>query len=208
MFRPLIALLALALLAPIASAAPIVYTFESPQFTAGQTTPLAGVAPNSGPASFLATFTSAPNAGAFSIINFQPTPQFSGLSLFEPLGSAGNTLTVSFNAPITDVSLNFATNGAGSITLTTPVGSATQASANIGGTFPGGLLSFSSATPFTTLALTAATPGNAPVEFAIDNLTVNAAPTAVPEPATFAVFGVLAVSALGLRRRPKGAPAA
>ncbi len=36
-----------------------VYTFESPQFTTGQATPLLDVAPNSGPSTFLASFTSA-----------------------------------------------------------------------------------------------------------------------------------------------------
>ena len=60
------------------------YTFEAPVFTAGQTTPLLNVAPNSGDASFRASFTSAPTAGGFQVSSFVPNPLFSGNGLFDP----------------------------------------------------------------------------------------------------------------------------
>lgn len=180
--------------APSATAAPILYTFE--QFGAVLQTPLLSVAPDSGPSSFLASFTSAPAATGFLVAPFQANGLFSGNSLFEPLGSLGNTLTVTVNQAIFSISLVFATNGPGTLNFGSPVGSTSVTSTSQGGGngFPGGTLTFSSATPFLTFGLNA---GASP-EFAIDNLSLDLAPTAVPEPSTLILCGVGLVA--GLRR--------
>jgi hypothetical protein len=78
-----------------------------------------------------------------------------------------------------------------------------------GGTgFQGGVLTFSSATPFTSATLQGfLSGGTVPVGLAIDNLQLDTAPAPVPEPAT------LTLTALGLagaltryrRRRRSGA---
>jgi len=163
-----------------------------------------------GPPTFLTDFLATPSTGAFEIFNFQPTPQFSGQNLFEPRGTTGNTLTIDFHSPIDSVSFAFATNGLGQIDVTTPFGTQMQPSLNIGGTFPGGMFTFSSASPFSTVQLTAFATGGAPVEFAIDNLTVTPAAgsttTSVPEPSSLALLGtgavVLAVGGWYRRRKP------
>lgn len=166
----------------------IVYTFEPPRFTPLQFTPLLNVAPNSGPSTVLASFTSAPNPFAFQVAPFLANGLFSGNSLVEPLGVTGNTLSIALNQPAIAVALVFATNGPGSLQLTSPVGGTTVTSTpqSGGAGFPGGTLSFSSATPFSTFSLAALPPaGGRLPEFAIDNLTL----TPIPEPSTL-VMGV------------------
>ena len=185
----------------------VIYTFEAPQFTVGESTSILNQSPNVGPATFQADFLSSPTSNAFQIISFQPHSLFSGMTLFEPNGVTGNTLTINFNTPIDAVSLVFSTNGAGRIDLVTPEGSVSQNSTNLGGTFPGGTVAFTSPTPFTTLQLSAFNTGGTPLEFAIDNLTLTPAATAVPEPPSammlIVVFGLGGIWSLCGKMRSK-----
>lgn len=185
----------------------VTYTFE--QFGAGgQTTPLLNVAPDSGPPSFTASFTSSPNPAGFGVFNFQPNGLFSGNSLAEPGGGAGNTLTVSLNMAITSVSLVFATNsfsGFNSLFFFSSSGTTSVASTSQSGGagFDGGVLTFSSSTAFTSFSLNALGDGKSPIpEFAIDNLVMEFANgVSVPEGgSTLAMGAVAALVLIGFHR--------
>jgi hypothetical protein len=184
---------------PQSQAAFVTYTFESPEFTAGQFTPLLNKAPNVGSSAFRADFTSSPNSGGFQILNFQPNSLFSGNSLVAPGGSF-DTLTITVNTPVQSVSFDFGMNlsptgNPGQMRLISPVGTQNQNGGNVGGSFQGGTLTFNSATPFTTFQLQAFNSAGNRVEFAIDDLTLTLAePTAVPVPGSI----VLAFMGLGL----------
>lgn len=187
----------------------VTYTFESPQFTVGQTTPLLNIAPNTGSPTFLASFTSSPFAGGFRIDFFQPNPLFTGNLLYDPSVFPVDTLTISFNTPVESVQFAFAINefpsgppgGPGQITLTSPVGSQTQTAGNVGGPFLGGTFSFSSPTPFTTLQLRGFSSFGQRVAFAIDNLTLTT--QVIPEPTTLVLLGtgLAGVGAAARKRR-------
>ncbi len=179
----------------------VLYTFEAPRFTVGQAIPMVNVAPNSGDPSFLASFTSPTLGPVFRISPFQPNGLFSGNSLFEPTGFAGNTLTITLNQPITSLSLVFATNGAGSISLSSAAGGVTVTSTpQLGGSqFAGGTLNFTGSTAFSSFSLTEVAPtGGLVTEFAIDNLAMNSA--TVPEPSSLALSGVAGLVGLGYAR--------
>ena len=78
----------------------VVYTFDS--LLARQATPLLSLAPDVGPGSFLASFTSSPSPNAFQITSTSVSPSFSGLSLIDvsyPPTSA-STLTITLNKAI------------------------------------------------------------------------------------------------------------
>jgi hypothetical protein len=174
----------------------VTYTFEPPFFS-GQTVPLTDRAPNSGPNTFLADFTSPGMlTGPFRIATV-PHAFFVSQSLFNPISPA--ILTISFNIPVNYVELSFGLAVPGVLTLTSPVGSITQNSSMVGNSH-GGILVFSSSTPFTMFQLEgfnlAAVP--VPVLFGIDNLTMNV----VPEPATILLLSTgLVVIAAKLRKR-------
>src|ERR1051326_2652602 len=145
---------------PAHAATIVQYSFESPQFAVGQTTPILNVAPNVNPGTFLASFTDANPPDFYEIQgSLQPNNLFSGQYLIE-LHSQTDALNIVFNTSVDRLIVDFALaigNGSspGSLKLTTPAGGTTQASSDqAGGTgFQGGILTFSSATPFTSATL-------------------------------------------------------
>ncbi len=181
---PAATLLGLVLLfsAERANAVTVTYTFE--QFTDAPTfpplggpivnfTPLLNVAPDSGPASFQANFTSSPNPAGFAVLNFQPNLLLSGNGLFTSV--AGNTLTITLNEPVVSVSLDFSTRLAATLEFTSLSGSTSVISTSQGANL-GGILTFSSAVPFSTFNLSTDTMTAIPSDFGIDNLTLRTIP--------------------------------
>lgn len=192
-----------------AQADTVTYNFEQPIFGVGNTTPIVR-GPNSGPSGFEATFTAAPQAGAFTILDFgQPNALITGQYLTVPITSnSNNTLTVTLNTPVTSVSVNFAIQilfpSPGQLVLTSPSGGTSQASASIDGTLnQGGVLTFSTTIPFSSFTLAAFNNFGQPTRFAIDDLimeTASAEP--VPEPATILLLSAgLAGAVFKVRRR-------
>ena len=165
----------------------VTYTFEAPQFTNGEFTPILNRSPNVGSPAFQASFTSGV-ANGYQILNFQGNGLFSGLSLVAP-GGLPNVLTITFNMPVYQVQFVWAQIVPGRIDFVSSAGSQSQNSVAVGGgsTFPGGTFIFSSANSFTSFTLSAFNVAGAPVELAIDNLTLTT--TAVPEPATMLLLG-------------------
>jgi len=183
-------------------AAPISYSFDTPSFPLNGTTPFVGIAPDLGPAGFLASFTTAPDANGFTVTTFPPPqPLITGRALVDPTGGAVDVLTVTTNTPIDRVELGFAILTSGSLRITTPVGAFTQPSGNVGGNFQGGTLSFTSPTPFNTFQLQALDVGGNPTRFGIDNLLLNSVSqaSAVPEPASGLVV-LIGAGAVAWRR--------
>jgi PEP-CTERM motif-containing protein len=192
-----------------AQADTVTYTFDAPNFVVGSATPIVG-SPNSGPAGFQATFTAAPEAGAFTIQDSgQPNPLITGQYLTNTiLVNANNTLTVTLNTPITSVSVNFGIQilftSPGQLVLTSPVGGTSQASALIpgAGLNQGGVLTFSTTIPFTSFTLAAFNNFGQPTRFAIDDLVMETASAgAVPEPATIFLLSAGLVGAVFKVRR-------
>ena len=114
--------------------------------------------------------------------------------------------------PVTQLTVDFAigvtTPGSGFLHLDTPSGSADQtASYGAGDDFPGGTLTFSTATPFLTATLqgfdTTSSPAGAPINIYIDNLQL----TEVPELDSGLIASGLTILGGGMlilraRRRP------
>ena len=125
----------------------------------------------------------------------------SGNSLQWSTNPAGST-TLTFLTPITAFAADFFDVGTvGATTLTAALNNGDNAVLFSGFTGGGGnqqFRGFISTTPFTSITFTN-TAGGDFVE--IDNVRFGAA--TVPEPATMAVFGLMAVGAFGVRRRMK-----
>jgi hypothetical protein len=152
-----------------------------------------------------ATFSSPADPGGFEVGNPGPfAPPFSGYSLFDSLLSANATniaLDVAFSSNLSQVSMDFATDGSGPFDLSAYegaalVGMATETgSIPTGHIYPQGVITFDGAV-FDKLVLTAPS-GNTPF-FAIDNL------DAVPEPISLLLLlTLLAIVAVPLHRKFK-----
>jgi hypothetical protein len=118
-------------------------------------------------------------------------------------GSAGVgniPLNISFSQPVDQISLVFALNVVDDNTiplvLTTNTGGSTSATTT-GFAFPEGALSFSGAA-FTSIDLS--TPASS---FAIDNLVLDTAEVAVPEPSSLAMLGAGLLGMWSFRRRQR-----
>jgi len=184
-----------------AQAVSVTYTFE--QSALGTTTPILAASPDSGPASFQATFTSAPTPNDFQVSNAILNSLFSGKNLQE-FTLPSDTLTVSLNMPINSVSLVFATDsmgGSNSLSFFSTAGNTSAASTaqNGGQMFDGGVLTFSNAIPFTSFSLNTGGSGR----FAIDNLVMNTADgiATLDTGSTLMLLALATFSLFGLHRR-------
>jgi hypothetical protein len=174
-----------------AGLADAIYTFEAPQFTLGETTPLLDQAPNSGDPAFRTSFTVDQTfvPGTFEITNLNNSGVIVGQALFQPFlpAIANHTLTLTFNIPVTQLSVDFAINDLntsppGELVLNTPSGFMSQPASNVGGPFQGGTLIFNAATPFTSATLSgflASPPPAAITQIEIDNLRLTEVPAAI-----------------------------
>jgi hypothetical protein len=148
-----------------------------------------------------ATFTSPDGANLFSVT----TTFFSTLTghVLLDQNAAPDRLAIGFNQSLSTISMNFATNGAGTLTLAAffganPVGSVTLAGAVPAGfTFPEGIITFTGG-PFDNVLLSSTAP-----DFAIDNITVRAV-SAVPEPAAVALVATGLLGLVPVLRRRAG----
>jgi hypothetical protein len=66
-----------------AKAATVTYTFESPEFTEYETTPLLNRAPQIGSSAFRADFTTFPSLNGLTVTTLPPSPMFSGQCILD-----------------------------------------------------------------------------------------------------------------------------
>jgi hypothetical protein len=189
--------------APVAHADPVTFNFGSvPQMAVTPFSMTQG--------GITATFDSTVRGG-FGVF---PSAFFQSLGpqvLIDPTAGGANDLPlqVSFDRPLSSMTLNFALNAnSGTFTVTalkgeTTVGTSTSFASIAGGgsASPEGVAFFSGAT-FDAVRLSSDT-----LDFAVNNITVQAAD--VPEPATLTLVGLGALGLVGYRlRRRQGSPAA
>ena len=150
--------------------------------------------------------------GAFGISSNFPTPtgfqyrlmQGDFLTIGSAFGASGSALTITFSAPVTGFSLNFALDdpaAASTFSIATNAGGAAASGGGLsaGFRYPEGALSFNGS------AFTSVTFQSNAIDFQIDNLQVALAP--VPEPASLLlIFAGLPVLALVRRRFRRSAP--
>jgi hypothetical protein len=103
-------------------------------------------------------------------------------------------LTITLNAPVDSVQLNFALFQPGHLDFSSASG---NASAGTGPSSQVGVLNFSSPTPFTQFTLAGFSAANNPVLLGIDNLVMT-----VPEPSALALLSISAFAGFwGVNRR-------
>ena len=176
-------------------AATVTYTFESPVFSLGETTPsFTNRAPNIGSSTFEARFDVIQGIGRFEIGNNPNLPN--GRSLVQSEGNFGLVSLIFYlNTPVDSVTFDFALSEPGSLFFHSPAGNST---ASTGPSSLVGVFTFSSATPFNGFILSSSLSGRGP-HFSIDNLVMN-----VPEPSTLALVGTAALAVLGRKIRHCG----
>lgn len=195
-----VSIAAFALASPPARAAVALYDFENQSI--GTETPFTLVS-----SGLSATFAGPSNVdpGAFGISSNFLTPTgfqyqlMNGdfLTIGSAFGASGSALTITFSAPVTAFTLNFALDdpaNASTLTFdTNALGTGTASGALTSGfRYPEGTLSYAG-NPFTSITFRS----NA-LDFQIDNLQATIA--AVPEPETVMLFAV-GIVAIALRRR-------
>ena len=152
-----------------------------------------------------ATFSSSGDPGGFSVLATGTFQSLTGNFLMD-LGPSPLVLTIAFSAPLTDISMNFATSGEGSVNLDaftggsggTLVGSnSAVGSVPPGFALPEGVIGFNGGT-FDTVVLSATT-----TNFAIDNVGATDPPPGVPEPGSLLLCAgaLAALSFVQYRRR-------
>jgi hypothetical protein len=112
---------------------------------------------------------------------------------------------------VTQFSVDFAIDTSqaspGFLRLVTPSGTVNQTGSNVGGNFPGGTLTFTTGTAFTTATLEGfVAGGTSTTQIEIDNLNLTPAATGVPEPSTFGLLGFGAAVLLAWRSRRRTPP--
>lgn len=150
-----------------------------------------------------ATFNAAGDPGSYSILNLSGFVTLSNNVLFSNPSGNAEDLTISFDSPLSSISLNFATADSNPVTLTAMLGGnplPNPDSESGSGSPVEGVLGYSN-TPFDSVLIQ---PTAGESNLAIDNITVTTAASSAPEPGSFLLGGgALAILSLAMRRRRK-----